>query len=302
MKLHELIEPENIALLGKVDSSSSLVDNLLSAAGIPGGNLEETRREILTRDSQGGTLLGRGIYFPHTRMESAEKFHLSLGISPKGIDLGAPDDRPVRFSFLIVSPLDRNQLLLNCRAAFLKLFMTGDYADRMILADSPEEVHDIIREGDVEVEEVLTAADVMETPVATVTPETTLRRILELMFSEGVESLPVVDESGKFRGAVGGREILRIAVPKFADNLSSLKFVRSKTPFEQILAQRDDTIAADIMEKDVLIAHPEVGLVQLAHMMLGSERRVIYIVDREDMTSFRGLLTCRNLITKVIVE
>ena len=54
-----------------------------------------------------------------------------------------------------------------------------------------------------------TAAELMTTPVVTITTETTLSEALQLMLEHKIKRLPVVDEAGRLLGLLGRASLLQ---------------------------------------------------------------------------------------------
>jgi CBS domain-containing protein len=59
-----------------------------------------------------------------------------------------------------------------------------------------------------------TAAEVMTSPVLTVTPQTSLFEALQLLLTHQIKRLPVVDDDGKLVGLVGRGGILQALAQK----------------------------------------------------------------------------------------
>ncbi len=301
MKLSLLIEPQNIVTPVASETPRGIIEELLAHAGAGDKDICDSYcKDVLAREEHGGTLLGGGVYFPHARTATDGEMKIAFGVSSKGIDLDTPDGEPVRYVLLIVAPVEKNTALLKARAAFIKFLLNKGNSKKIIEADSPQEVHKIIKENDVYIGDMLTVNDVVNSEIVSVEPDMTLRQLLNKMFVEELETLPVL-EDGRIIGVVTGQEILRLAIPKFADRISSLKFIESRTPFEAILVQRDETTVADIMEKDFLKAHTDVSLLQIAHLMATTGRKYVYIVDEKDNETFIGIVSRRELLIKVLV-
>ncbi|MCK5832225.1 CBS domain-containing protein [bacterium] len=302
MRLADIIKPENIILSLQGNNIEEVIDKMLSVAkDVNKGNVSEIKNELLLREDQIGTMLGNGIFFPHARVGEKGLVNVALGINRDGINLETPDGKPIKFCFIVIAPFEKNSLLLNCRAAFLKLILTPDLSSRLFEAQTPEEVYSIIKESNINVIETLIAADVMRRDVLSIRPDLSLRKVLELMFENEIDTLPVSDEDGKLLGVVSGQEIIRMAIPKFIDGLTSLSFVKSRTPFDQILSRRDTVKAEEIMEKDFLKAHSDTSLLQIAHMMASSSEQFVFIVDPYNDGKFVGLINIRELLTTILV-
>lgn len=301
MKLSLFIEPRNIVIPLVAKTPEGIIEELLPYLGERDSKVCDVFcKEILAREAQGGTFLGGGLFFPHARTDTGGEVKIALGLSPEGIELDTPDGNPVRFVLLMVAPAERNTALLKARAALVKFLIQNGNAEALLSAKSADEVYEILKERDVYIGEMLTVNDVVRRDVVTIEPEMTLRQLLNLMFTKELETLPVV-QNGKLVGVVTGQEVLRLAIPKFADGISSLKFIESRTPFEAILLQRDEAKAGEIMERDFLKAHTDVSLLQVAHLMATTGHRTVFIVDAEDDETFIGIVNRRDLLMQVLV-
>jgi CBS domain-containing protein len=59
-----------------------------------------------------------------------------------------------------------------------------------------------------------TAADLMTAPATTISLESTLTEALQLMLSQGIKRLPVVDGDGRLVGLLGRAALLRGLLPQ----------------------------------------------------------------------------------------
>ncbi|WP_018683757.1 CBS domain-containing protein [Actinokineospora enzanensis] len=57
------------------------------------------------------------------------------------------------------------------------------------------------------------AREIMSVPVLTVTPETPVKRVAELLAAKGFTALPVVDGAGRLVGMVGEADVVRGRIP-----------------------------------------------------------------------------------------
>ena len=77
-------------------------------------------------------------------------------------------------------------------------------------------------------------ADVMQTNVVTVTPETTIIRATEILMDNNITGLPVVDEANKLLGIVSEKDLLKLTygIETGQYNSSELKTVEDvMTPY-----------------------------------------------------------------------
>lgn len=79
---------------------------------------EEFVRKVLERENQETTCLSEGLMIPHAVLKEGEDVTGILGISSKGLDLGAPDGLPVHAILLLATPEADRQRHLEVLAAF----------------------------------------------------------------------------------------------------------------------------------------------------------------------------------------
>ena len=107
--LREYCSPEailcNMDAVDKEDAIRQLVDVLLAAKRLP-TKLKATKilKEIVDRERQATTGIGKGVGIPHARSKHAASLSLAIGRIPRGLDYGAVDGERVRVILLLVSP------------------------------------------------------------------------------------------------------------------------------------------------------------------------------------------------------
>lgn len=77
---------------------------------------------LLQREAMGTTAIGRGVAFPHARINGLEEPIALLAISPRGIDFNAKDGEPVSVFFLFLTPLEETSLHLQILSKALTTF------------------------------------------------------------------------------------------------------------------------------------------------------------------------------------
>ena len=63
------------------------------------------------REQLGTTAIGKGIAIPHCRSMATEKLAIVVGLKREGIDFDAPDQLPVKLTFVIIAPPQNNTYL-----------------------------------------------------------------------------------------------------------------------------------------------------------------------------------------------
>ncbi|MGB9613674.1 MAG: HPP family protein, partial [Candidatus Margulisiibacteriota bacterium] len=74
-------------------------------------------------------------------------------------------------------------------------------------------------------------SELMTTEVLTVSPEMSIREAAKLLFQREISGLPVVDENRKVVGMITEKEIIGMALPKYAEELGDFDVVLHEEPF-----------------------------------------------------------------------
>lgn len=102
----------------KAEVITSLAGQLYTTKVRPSISREEFIRLVLEREAEASTCLSEGLMVPHAVLEEGEDITGMLGISSKGIDLGAPDGHPVHAVLLLATPKADQKRHLEVLSAF----------------------------------------------------------------------------------------------------------------------------------------------------------------------------------------
>lgn len=158
MKLASLLREDLIIPELRGTNSSEvleeMVDRLLAAvpAEAQRGTILGALRE---REAMGSTAVGRGIAFPHARVEGLGEVLVVLGISRGGVEFGAPDGQPVRIFILVLTSKTGSATYLRTLAALAKLFSYEWHSRKVISLESPAAIVDYIASTQILVKEHL---------------------------------------------------------------------------------------------------------------------------------------------------
>lgn len=108
-------------------------------------------------------------------------------------------------------------------------------------------------------------ADMMQTTVITVTPETTVDEIIRLLADGHVSSVPVVDSHRRVLGVVSTSDVLA-AEAETEDDEARAVLTRCAT-------------ARDLMTPNAVTVDPEVSLREAARLMLYADVHRLYVVE-----------------------
>jgi len=146
MDLEEILIPDTILIhwnpTTKVNAITRLVD-AMAAAGVL-RDRDQVLTDVLEREQSLSTGLGEGIAYPHARSKGVDKVAMAFGIIPEGLEFDSRDDSPAVFIPLMVSPEDSGAPHLYVMAEIVKKLEDEAIRDRLLKAESPEEVCEIL--------------------------------------------------------------------------------------------------------------------------------------------------------------
>ena len=114
MKLSDLLDTRVIAVNLRARDKKSALEEM---AGIlrRAGRIENSReviKALLDRETAGSTAFGRGVAFPHARVDGLRAPVALLALSKKGVHFGSTDIHPVHVFFLFLTPTEATDLHL----------------------------------------------------------------------------------------------------------------------------------------------------------------------------------------------
>ena len=90
--------------------------------------------------------------------------------------------------------------------------------------------------------------DIMITKVFTVKPSTTIKELLNVLNSNRIGGVPVVDDKGHLVGMVSDGDVLRYLSPK-PQGIAGLVYIIEEEKIEDVLQEKLDTPVKEIMTK-----------------------------------------------------
>ena len=141
MKIHKLIEPENVYL----DLSASGVESALTAVaeafaptlglGVPG-----VVESLLDRESLGSTSVGDGFAIPHCKTQGLGQIAIALARFADEVPFGGDERDPVRFVFVVLSPPDQPAAHLQVLSQIARVLKRRDLRSELLSASDADEV------------------------------------------------------------------------------------------------------------------------------------------------------------------
>lgn len=300
MKLSSLLQ-ENLILpdLAGKDGREVLeemVDCLLSGGPVGTGR-ETILSTLMEREALGSTAAGRGVAFPHARIQGLKDLLVVLGISQRGVDFRAPDGLPVKIFALVLTSKTESTIYLRTLAAFAKLFMEEKNRERILSLQSGRRIIEFIASTGIRVKERLTAKDIMTKDVVSVSPDDVVKTAIDKLFKYNLTGLPVVDGAGRVAGEITGRDIIKIGLPEYFSMIRNVSFLPDYAPFAKLLKDEGTILVRDAMHTDVVTVSEDASVIEIAYKMVHENvRRILVLSDGK----LAGIIMRKDLIRKII--
>jgi len=146
MKIHKLIEPDNVFIdLAADDVESALaavIDAVAPKLDLDPKNVVEA---LLERESLGSTSVGDGFAIPHCKTQGLREIALALARFAEPVPFGGDGQDPVRFVFVVLSPPDQPAAHLQVLSQIARVLKRSDLRAELLAASDVEEVTGAIR-------------------------------------------------------------------------------------------------------------------------------------------------------------
>ena len=151
-EINQLLRPDlvRIGLPGttKKEVIDALVDVLEGHEDID--SLDEVRTAIFDREEMMSTGVGKGLGLPHAKTPAATDTVAAFATTDEPVDFGAIDDDPIRLLLLLVGPEDHKSKHIKILGRISRLVSRDSLRERLIEAQEPETIIEILREGEAE--------------------------------------------------------------------------------------------------------------------------------------------------------
>ena len=116
---------------------------------------------------------------------------------------------------LIVAASLKNKVMLKLMSGITKIALRKAHLlDEIRNASNSLDIYHIIKSSDIEIQDRITAEDIMNTDIVPVKTSDTLEEVARRLTIENVTGFPVVDEKGNFLGEITERELIEYGMPK----------------------------------------------------------------------------------------
>ena len=152
MKLRDFVCFEATITDLQASDRDGAIAELVSAVDKTGrlgkGKCEEITREVIKREKEASTGLGRGVAVPHVKHKAVKDVIAVIGQNGAGIDFLALDKQPVYSVILIISPADEPDKHLQAMESVFKHLQQDRFRKFLRQCRTPEQIEDLLNEAD----------------------------------------------------------------------------------------------------------------------------------------------------------
>ncbi len=290
MELLELLPPEHVIIpLEAPDLRSAieaLVDRLEEAGAVRPS--DELRERIRTQPLRDVVLIRDVAVLPHYRSEHVDAVTLALGVSPEPIPCReSGSDMAPRLVAVILAPREAASLYLQTASTLARLLREPGVLDALLDQPDAEALLALPRVRESRIQPSLTVRDVMSLRFDSVGPDVTVRETLDRMLRRRLNAVPVVGEKGEVLGLVSESDIMRALLPKIP---------RTGADEPESEQEPGDQPVRDIMARSVLCVSDDLGVSEVASMMINKDVEQIPVVHAGVIT---GMISRADIIRKL---
>lgn len=145
-RFHDFLSSRTFSLqLAAESPTDAIVELCRLAADAHGLDADRVSSLVLKREEASSTALPGGFALPHARLAGLKAPVVAIGRSRRGIDFDAPDGKPARLVFLILTPEDDHQTQLEILADITTVFTQAKMVDRTLRAANYTEFLAVIK-------------------------------------------------------------------------------------------------------------------------------------------------------------
>ena len=125
-----------------------LVTSLDKAGKLGKGKCEEIIKEVIKREKEASTGLGKGVAVPHVKHKAVKEVVAAIGQRSTGIYFSALDKQPVFSVILLISPVDDPDKHLQAMECVFKHLQQERFRKFLRQCRSTEQIEDLLNEAD----------------------------------------------------------------------------------------------------------------------------------------------------------
>jgi len=139
---------------------------------------------------------------------------------------------------------------------------------------------------------MITARDIMTTPVTTVAPDTTVEELGRLFLEKGISGAPVVDAEGRLFGVVTENDLIRrnsrFHIPTVLRIFDALIPLAGPSSVEEEIRRISAYKVSEICTREVITVSPETSLQDIATIMTEKGVHLIPVLSEGKIAGIIG--------------
>jgi nitrogen PTS system EIIA component len=120
----------------------------LMASRLPEVSAADLVRVLTERERLGSTAIGEGLAIPHGKLDTVGTLVAAFARSRKGVNYESEDGQPTYFFFVLLAPPSSTGDHLKALARISRIFKNAGVGERLLNAESTEEMYRILEEED----------------------------------------------------------------------------------------------------------------------------------------------------------
>ena len=147
MTLLDILSAHSTIVGLKSESKEGIIEELVDVLADDAVVADRAKvlQAVLEREKIMSTGIGDGIAIPHGKSDAVNTLAAALGVHRHGVDFEALDGEPAYVFFLLVSPANISGPHIKALARISRLLKNDAFKKKLIKAESPEAIIEIIR-------------------------------------------------------------------------------------------------------------------------------------------------------------
>ncbi|MBN1298877.1 MAG: CBS domain-containing protein [Actinobacteria bacterium] len=150
----------------------------------------------------------------------------------------------------------------------------------------------------------MTAQDIMTKNVVTISKDSSIEELSELLLKNKISGVPVTDENGRLEGIVTEADIIvrdtDLHFPRYFKLLDAIIYLESFRKFRENLKKHLATRVEDIMNEKVITIKTDTPLSEAAEIML--DKKINRLPVLEEDGSIAGIVTRADIVKSMTLK
>ncbi|HNW99730.1 MAG TPA: PTS sugar transporter subunit IIA [Candidatus Cloacimonadota bacterium] len=287
----DLIFP-HIQMENKMDVYEFLLNEMHKS--VPQLDTDVCMKGLEEREKLGSMVYPDGVSIPHTRIEGLNQLVVAIATFKKPVIF---DGEEVKIVIMIITSPEQSALYLKTVASFAKISSRYEHIfKQMINSTKAQEICELVKMTDLEVETNLLARDIMMPPV-TIRKGSTVQEVTDLMKMHHMGFIPVVDDAECYVGEINNLDIIRLSLPEYVFMMEDLSFLLNLEPFQEFL-KKEKTMLIDNIIKAQKTVRPNSTMVEVVFIMLKHNMYHLTVAEKDGKVV--GVITTKDIVEKIL--